>query len=625
MNSFFKKIKKILPFFTKNRQSQDDLDKKLVYSMSKSRIPNLKQLKYIKKYLSKGEIWLLRVSFLVIFLNSLYLGFNFYKQHLQDVPAKGTLYSEALIGYPKHINPLYSSLNDVDNDISHLVYSSLFTYDKNGNLVPDLVEKYETNKDKTEYTVYIKKNVWWHENSKIKEPLNTDDIIFTFNTILNKEYNSPLRAMLEGSQAVKIDDYSLRFILPKQYPQFLNLLTFGVLPAKLWQNKSPDAFPLSDLNLKPLGSGPFMFKDLLKDKESGIIKEYNLVLNPNYYGKIPYLNLNFKFFPNSEEAINALNNSEVDALSYLPQNLKKDILTPKTFNFHKLKLPQMTAIFLNQEKNEFLKSKETRQALAYAINKKDIIDNILNNEARIIDKPFFFENSDIGKYDFNPEKAKELLKKDGWTLTEISDEDIKKAEEEKENKRTKEKAEKILKIGKGKWLKKDDDFFLINLKTLKRNENEEVVKKVKDYWEKIGIKTNITLFDNTEQAEVIAEKDFEALFFGFLAGPNSDPYLFWHSSQSEEGYNLSAFKNKEVDDLFEKIKKEKKEEQIRDYKKIEKIITEEEPVIFMYSPIYTYVQSIKLKNFDVNTIILPYNRFANICDWYNKTVKKLVW
>jgi peptide/nickel transport system substrate-binding protein len=129
------------------------------------------------------------------------------------------------------------------------------------------------------------------------------------------------------------------------------------------------------------------------------------------------------------------------------------------------------------------------------------------------------------------------------------------------------------------------------------------------------------------QTEVIKPRNFEALFYGQVVGADPDPYAFWHSSQTgENGFNIADFANNEVDQLLEDARlisdlNQRKEK----YKRFQEVITEEAPIIFMYSPAYTYVQNKKINNFEVINILNPSDRFANITDWYIETGKKWVW
>lgn len=637
MDSFLNKIKRILhlPNVQKidNGQLQSDLDRKLVFSLSKSRIPNLTQLKYIKKYLSIKEVWYLRVSFLVIIFSLVFAGVNFYRNNLQIVPARGGVYTEGLIGSPKHINPLYANLNDVDNDISLLIFSSLFKRGKNGELVNDLVTDYQISEDGKVYNLTIRDDVKWHIKASLERTLTSDDVIFTFNTILNKQYNSPLRFSFSGVSVEKIDDTNLKFVLSDPYGAFLELLTFGIMPADLWAEIPPESVPLAKLNLNPIGSGPYIFDNLVKE-ESGVVREYTLKVNEDYYGDKPYLDIKFKFFPNFEEAISALNNAAVDGISYLPKEYKSSILTPKTFNFNKLFLPQLTLIYLNKEENSALGDKSVRQALSYAINKNEVVNNILEGDAYIVDSPIlpnsFAYNPDIKKYDYNIQTAKEMLDKTDWKTVSISQDDIKKAQEDlgSDDEKIKQQAETTIRLGVGEWRKKDNNYLIVNLKTVERQENRKIIEAIKSYWEAVGVKTEIEILTSAAiQTDIVKPRKFEALFYGQVLGTDPDPYAFWHSSQiGENGFNIANFADKDVDQLLEDARlisdKELRKEK---YKEFQSVIIEEFPVIFMYSPTYTYVQSAKLKGFDVRNISLPHDRFANISEWYNKTKKQLIW
>lgn len=627
------RVKKDMEF--DNGQEQIELDKKLVFSLSKSRIPNLQQIKYIKKFLTPSELLVMRISIAVIVVCLVFLGGRFYKNHLQLVPVRGGEYSEALVGSPSHINPLYAGINDVDNDLSSLIYSSLFRRGRNGELIKDLVESYEVSSDNKIYTFTIKDDVKWQAgNSMVSgSKLNADDVVFTFIAIQNKAYKSPLRSSFVGVEIEKMDDRQIRFILSEPYAAFLDLLTFGIMPANLWSEIAPESFELTQYQKKPIGSGPYRFDKYIVDK-AGNIKEYSLKVNDEYYGEVPYVDLKFKFYPSFEEAVSALNNNEVDGLSYLPQEFTKQIITPKSYNFNKLFLPQLTAVFLNKERNPALGDKAVRQALAFSIDRNKIINDFLGGNAYIVDGPIlsnnFAYNKDIKKYEYNPTKADELLNNTDWKLIEVTAERVQKAMDEasSSDEKIKKEAEKILSIGQGKWRQKNNEFLTIRLDTVDRNENRVVAEAIKGFWESLGIKVDLTTLPASQiQTEIIKSRNFDALFYGQVIGGDPDPYAFWHSSQTGiAGYNIANFTNKEADQLLEDARLTtdvaKRQEY---YKKFQEIIAEEEPAIFMYSPVYTYIQSTKLKGFAVKDIFLPSDRLVNVQEWYVQTGKKLIW
>ena len=85
-----------------------------------------------------------------------------------------------------------------------------------------------------------------------------------------------MRSTFSGVSVSKIDEYSIKFVLTESYSSFLDLLTFGILPQNLWISISPQNAYLHELNIKPIGSGPYEFKSLVKNK-SGDLKEFVLI------------------------------------------------------------------------------------------------------------------------------------------------------------------------------------------------------------------------------------------------------------------------------------------------------------------------------------------------------------
>lgn len=629
----FLEIKKY--FLSKNKKNanqpkQNELDKKLVYSFSKSRIPNLKQLKYIKKFLSKKEAWALNLSFLIFAVCLVFLGVRFYVSHLELSPIEGGEYTEGLVGSPKYINPLYSVFSDIDGDISSLIFSSIFKRNKDGRLTNDLAESYQVEGDNKIYIFKIRKDAKWHNGAS----LAVDDIVFTFNIIKDASYQSTLRESFNGVEIEKIDDVTIKFILAEPYAAFPELLTFGILPEDLWYKIPPVSAGLAELNLKPIGSGPYKFKSLKKDKNGPVII-YSLAANEDYYGEKPKISsINFEFFPNFEEAVAALNKGEIDGISYLPDSLKKDLIAKNSLNVYKLNLPQIIVIFFNKKNNAFLEDKLVRQALAMSINKNEIIEKVKGGDARAVDGPILPDNFAYNKnnknYQYNKEEAGRILEQAGWKSAEITADDMKKAEENKNDKveEKKKEAENILSTGIGKWRRKGNNFLAIKLTLPETEENIKLAELIKNYWLDLGVKTEIKLVDAGQvKLSIIRQRDFEALIYSQIVGYDPDLYAFWHSSQAgESGFNLSNYNNKEVDQLLEEARVASDIESRKNkYIKFQEIITEETPAVFLYSPIYTYAQSKKVKGFDIKNILSPYDRFANINEWYIKEGKRIKW
>ena len=626
LNRFAKRTKSV---FIGGR-AQTDLDKKLVFSLAKSRWPSLKQLKYVKKYLSQAERLMIGSCLMVIVLSSLFLAVRLYKTHLEIAPVNGGEYIEGVIGSIKYVNPLYSAVSDVDSDIANLVYSSLFRRGENAQPENDLAVSQAISPDGKAYAIKVRNDAFWHNGSR----LTVDDIIFTFEAIKNSQYKSPLRASFSGVEIQKVDDQTIKFNLAEPYAAFLDLLTFGILPQESWQQIEPASASLAELNLKPVGSGRFKFASLVKDK-AGNIRAYNLIRHAGYYGQPAHINnFSFKLFGNISEAISALNGNLINGLSYLPEQAKGEVAAQDALNFYRLNLPKLSAIFFNPKLDPALADKKVRQALAYAIDKDKIIGQVMAGSARAIDSPVlpesFAYNPGAKKYNFDLASSSRLLSEAGWQAAELKAEDIEKAQADSASKdeAVKKPADAKLDMGAGRWLIKNNNYLTVSLTTVDNPEYSRTAQLIAEFWSRINIKTKINLVPaNQIQAEVVRPRNFSALFYGEIVGADPDPYAFWHSSQiGQAGLNIADYSNKEVDKLLEegrltndlKIRQEK-------YKKFQEILAEDMPAVFLYSPNYTYVQSKKIKGFNVKSIILPSDRFADVNEWYMKTGRKIVW
>ncbi len=111
------------------------------------------------------------------------------------------------------------------------------------------------------------------------------------------------------------------------------------------------------------------------------------------------------------------------------------------------------------------------------------------------------------------------------------------------------------------------------------------------------------------------------MLYGENLGHDPDPYPYWHSTQAEgSGLNLSSFSERKVDEILEEAR-QSIDSDFRSLKYIEfqNIIAEELPAIFLFNPNYIYGVSEKVKGIELGNIVLPYERFWGVSDWYIKT------
>lgn len=647
IKDFFKKqwfnfkIKQVEPLVSHR------LDVKLMHGVKGAKLPKFRQFFHLKHILSRSERRALHLAYWVLVIGIVWLGVNFVQAHRTQLPAVGGRYVEAVVGSPQYINPIFASTNDVDTDITRLVFSGLMRYDEKNNLVSDLADKYEMSPEKKVYTFHLRQNAVWHDN----EPFTARDVLFTFETIQNSLTGSSLQAGFSGVVVTAPDDYTVRFELKEPYAPFLSSLTVGILPEHVWYNVQPEEMRLAQMNIQPIGTGPFMFRKFSKD-DTGHIYTYELTRFDKFYRQPPYIkDFVFQFFAEYENdagAVQALRSQQVNGLSFVPKSLR-DKVDRKHINLHTLQLPQYTAIFFNQDNNAVLKDKNVRLALAEAVDKDRVVHEVLKGDGQVINSPilpgFLGYDESLGKLNFSAEEANKFLDKN-WKKIGLNDyrklrhDDLLKqlaaetntasstpantstVAEELEKQVTEALQQEL--AGSQTFFRQDKDGKLlqINLVTVETVEYKQAAELLAGFWQEIGVKTNIKYVSVHDLLrDVLKNRSYDVLLYGEIVGNDPDPYPFWHSSQiNYPGLNLSRYVNRNVDTLLTQIRGGVDEKVLADlYKKFQTALIADLPAIFLYSPTYTYATTDNVKGIAGDKIFTPADRFDDVNNWYVAT------
>lgn len=526
------------------------------------------------------------LSFLFLFLllaGIFLLIFNFVCRFTTLEPQKGGVLRLGVIGRPSYINPVLAQSNDYDKDLIELIYDGLYSIDGQGKLITSLAEKTEISEDGRTYIVFLKDNVYWHDGMAF----TADDVIFTIETIQDPRIRSPLRLNWGGVIVEKLGTHVVRFNLKNPYQPFLQNLTLKILPKHIWENIESRNFLSADYNLKPIGTGPYLFDSLEKNKAGKIIS-YSLAANENYFQKEPFISkLIFRSYDSYDLAKSGLLKKEVDSLSPILIEDVDFFKNKKNIQIASLFLPRYYAVFLNSKKSLF-SQKEIRKALDLAIPRQELITEILKNQAFLLGGPFtpgFLGEEFNLSPEYSPEKAKKII--------EQLDEDQRKF---------------ILSL--------PDNFELIR-----------VANYLATYWEEIGISVELQILPlATLEKEIIQTRSYDALLFGEIIGQDPDLFSFWHSSQvTDPGLNLSAYQSKDLDELIERMRQDFNEEQrINDMKMIQEMFFKDKPALFLYNPFYLYILPQKVKGNNTQYANIPSERFTDIENWYIYTKRTII-
>jgi peptide/nickel transport system substrate-binding protein len=501
------------------------------------------------------------------------------------VAARGGQYTEGVAGPPQAINPILAS-DDAATSIAALVFSGLTRTGDAGELVPDLAERWETSPDGKTYTFFLRRNVTWHDGA----PFTAEDVVFTINAIKDAEYQGPLQQLWRNVAVEQVDDYTVRFTLERDpFAPFLEYTTTGILPAHLLRSVPARQLPFESFNRAPVGTGPYRVRDASAEA-------ITLEAFPGYYGPKPFIaRLRFRFYPNPQAVSAALERGEVEGAYYVPPDEVATLRQSGRVAIYSAQMASYTLIFLNLSRPIF-QEKAVRQALAYGIDRQQLIDRFRHGQALKADSPIlptsWAYHAGIKRYEYNPELARQLLDRARWVpgTDGIREKD-------------------------GKRLS-----FVLLTNDSETRERVRMAEEIARQLREIGVQVEVQAagVGGLVQEFLLARRFDAALYSWDLNGYDPDPYPLWHSSQATgNGLNLSGFNHRRADELLETARRTLDQGQRRQlYIEFQDIFAEEVPSILLYYPVYNYAVSTKVKGIRLGLMLDVADRFRGIDRWY---------
>lgn len=462
-------------------------------------------------------------------------------------------------GAPTLFNGLYS--NDASSsDIEGMIFDSLVGSDLEFNPVTEggLAESVDISEDGLTITVKITDKAKFHDG----EPLDADDVVFTYNIPLHEDYDGPRLSYFEYIDTIeKIDQYTIQFNLKQVDAQFPVVgLGFGILPEHILGEVPVADLGEHEFNTKnPIGSGPFKF-DEWKDGEY-----VKVVANEDYWDGRPYLDsVTYKIVPDANAILAQLQAGDIDYYAGIAQS---DVPTVEGFKDSVgLRLESGLALsytFLGfNMRDEKFQDKTIRQAITHAIDREAIVASVMNGlgeVAHVPESPLSWAyNPDVPKFDYDVEKAKQMLADAGWTP------------------------------GSDGILEKDGERFSFEVKTNQGNKiREDIVVILQQQLKEVGIEVKPLI---VEFSSLIADIDpgvwnFEAIVLGWSLGTDPDPSGIFHTKEIEAGLNFTGYSNPELDALMDaqlqELDKDKRKEMIGE---IQVGLAEDQAYTFLYYP-----------------------------------------
>jgi peptide/nickel transport system substrate-binding protein len=315
------------------------------------------------------------------------------------------------IAYPEP--PTLASHINGANPISLItskIYDRLFINDDAGNLVPRLALSLETSKDGKTITLTLRKGVTWHDG----HAFGADDVKYSIETVWRRS-GSAAFDVIEGVTAP--DQQTAVLHLKEKWPVLVQYLgNFGgqILPRHLYEGTDLVTNPY---NIKPIGTGPFMFKEW--QRGSYILLERN----PNYY--IPGL-------PHLDRVVwKVINDSASRAAALETGDAHFAVRNPVTFS-DAARLQKSSGLVIDTKQYEptafwlefnlrdpVIGKLKVRQAIAHAIDKAALVKTVWGGYGTPLESPIpsgikDYFTTDVPHYPFDPVQAEKLLDEAGY-------------------------------------------------------------------------------------------------------------------------------------------------------------------------------------------------------------------
>lgn len=521
----------------------------------------------------------------------------------------GSLVASTIGEGPKTFNP-FNTKDNISAMMSEIMYDGLLTtHPVTGQPIPKLAKSFSVNGN--DYIIHLRHGIKWSDG----KPITADDVVFTWQNIIFDGFgNTSTRdsIIIDGKLPTvkKIDDYTVEFKTPQPFAPFIRMLSTPIAPKHIFEpavKKGKEYFEtFLSTNVDPktlVTSGAFKLKEYVPAQR--VVFERN----PNYYminknnQKLPYLDkLVYLIVGDINNEVLKFEGGELDTIGLQGANVARFKELEKHSNFKVYNLGPDTGTmfvsfnlnnrkdkngkyFVDLKKQRWFQDKNFRQAVDYAIDRKNMVLNIANGLAAPLytaeSLNSIYLNKNLKPYDRNIEKSKDLLKKSGYWWDK-----------------------------KGHLMDKFGNHVEFNLFTNAGNtEREAIGVMVKQDLEDLGMKVNFKPIEfNSLVNKLVNTSDWDIVIMGLTGSPlepnggknvwmsNGTLHMF---NQRPAGYTKDDRYSweKELDYLYTQgALATTFEARKKFYDEYQKIVYEEKPFVYIYSPLRITAIRTKFKN-----------------------------
>jgi peptide/nickel transport system substrate-binding protein len=477
-----------------------------------------------------------------------------------------------LIRKPVTLNPNFSTSGN-EQQIERLIFGALVKMSDKLEPVLDLAEKVEATPDAKTYTFTLREGLVFNDGT----PLTSRDVAFSIEVAVDKRTGSLWRGRflaITGAQAfgdqqaetisgiATPDERTIAITLDLPDASFLITLCdysgFAILPEHIHKDVAPEAWA-NILFLEPsVGAGAYNFFKYEIDQY------IELRRNETYGGPAPYLDRILLSIRTPDVALAEIERGELDMMTLGVEEAEGARSFPNV-SVISVQSPSMTHMVVHNQVPH-LQDKRVRQAMMHAMDRQSMIDAILQGEGEITNSPIFGPAwmgvpDGLNPYEYSVDKAKQLLSEAGWNP-----------------------AQKVVAL-------------VVGL------DQDPIPPIVQDQFKEAGIDLELLEVEITELIRRISsdQVEFEIFFNGgdtYRADPNISALFYSTANLAPAGTNFSRYSNPTLDDLYVQGRGTTDlAERKRIYTEAAKILNEDVPNLYQWSPNSLFVVNNRVQNF----------------------------
>lgn len=499
----------------------------------------------------------------------------------------GSRYTEAIVGQPSRINPLFAYQNEADRDVASLVFSGLTMLGKDGTPQPDLASSWDYDDAGLTITFHLRSGVQWHTGADF----TAEDVVFTYGLLANPavQADPEQTALWQSISCEAANNLTVICQLPEPYAPFLAYASVGILPKHILGTGAPETIAEDPFNTAPVGTGPYHVADVSEDHI--VLRSFE-----NFYlGRPEIEQIDLLFYPDIATATAYLVRGDADGLLVDLSITQADFTTLREvegLHAYAANRSAYTGLFLNNTEPP-LNDLNVRRAVSEAIDIDSIITGLVGGRGDRTDTPII-----PGTWAFDPDlpspshdlgRARELLEQAGWTLPDGGDVRVKNSTE--------------LRV----TLMTDED-------ALRGAIADEIALQLSQTGMEVTV---VRQASNDLVNDYLIPRQYQAAVFGWDTGADPDPYPAWHSSQTlQGGRNIAGYTSDDADALMEEARRTSDQaDRTALYHEYQDLFLLDVPSVPLYSPLYFYMVDNSVQGIDPGVLFTPASRFRNVWAW----------